>query len=331
MTMVIVEQSLNVALAIADRAVFMEKGAGALRRAGPGAGRAGRPGPGRVPRGAGVSGLAAPSRSRCPPQVAAQRRHAGPGHRRAGGRRHPHLPLVPGHQLRPRRARRPGRRAVRAPHVNWHWNFYAALALMVGGRRRPGRAARAGPGAPPGEGAPGRAAGGDHRRRPAAAVRAVHAARHRQLPRLPHRLHRAVDGRPAWWSGPSTSWRWSCSPLLVAALAWFLERTRTGVAVRAAADNPDAARLAGIGVKRVSTIVWALAGGLAAVATILSAPRCRARTWPAPASSARGCCCGPSPPPSSPAWVAAPGRGRGGGHRRRRVGAVLQQLRPTRA
>ena len=61
-------------------------------------------------------------------------------------------------------------------------------------------------------------------------------------------------------------------PTLVLALAWFLNRTRYGIAVRAAADNPDAARLAGISVKRVSTIVWALAGALAAVVTILSAP-----------------------------------------------------------
>ena len=61
-------------------------------------------------------------------------------------------------------------------------------------------------------------------------------------------------------------------PLFVAALAWFLNRTKTGIAVRAAADNPDAARLSGISIKRISTIVWALAGALATVATILSAP-----------------------------------------------------------
>jgi ABC-type branched-subunit amino acid transport system permease subunit/ABC-type branched-subunit amino acid transport system ATPase component len=61
-------------------------------------------------------------------------------------------------------------------------------------------------------------------------------------------------------------------PALVAALAWFLNRSRHGIAVRAAADNPDAARLATINVKQVSTTVWALAGALAAVATVLSAP-----------------------------------------------------------
>jgi len=61
-------------------------------------------------------------------------------------------------------------------------------------------------------------------------------------------------------------------PLLVGGLSWFLNRTRTGIAVRAAADNSDAARLSAIPVKRTSTIVWALAGALASVATILSAP-----------------------------------------------------------
>ena len=61
-------------------------------------------------------------------------------------------------------------------------------------------------------------------------------------------------------------------PVLVAGLGWFLNRTRTGIAVRAAADNSDAARLSAIPVKRTSTIVWALAGALASVATILSAP-----------------------------------------------------------
>ena len=61
-------------------------------------------------------------------------------------------------------------------------------------------------------------------------------------------------------------------PLLTAALAVFLNRTKHGIAVRAAAVNPDAARLASINVKRMSTLVWVLAGLLATVGTILSAP-----------------------------------------------------------
>ena len=50
MTIILVEQSLNVALSVADRAVFLEKGAGALRGSRRGARRARRPRPGRVPR-----------------------------------------------------------------------------------------------------------------------------------------------------------------------------------------------------------------------------------------------------------------------------------------
>ena len=53
LTMIIVEQSLNVALSVAERAVFMEKGRVRFEGAGPGAGRAGRSGPGGVPRGRG--------------------------------------------------------------------------------------------------------------------------------------------------------------------------------------------------------------------------------------------------------------------------------------
>src|SRR4051812_7621782 len=61
-------------------------------------------------------------------------------------------------------------------------------------------------------------------------------------------------------------------PLLTAAIAYFLNRTKHGVAVRASAPTPDAARLAGISVRRMSSLVWVVAGMLAAVATILSAP-----------------------------------------------------------
>src|SRR4051812_46502212 len=61
-------------------------------------------------------------------------------------------------------------------------------------------------------------------------------------------------------------------PLLTVAIAVFLNRTKYGIAVRASAANPDAARLAGISVRRMSSLVWVVAGVLAAVATTLSAP-----------------------------------------------------------
>ena len=85
-------------------------------------------------------------------------------------------------------------------------------------------------------------------------------------------------------------------PTLVLALAWFLNRTKAGMAVRASADNPDAARLSGISIKRMSTVVWAMAGAFAAVGDDPRARRWPAPTSPAPASSARASCCGPSPP-----------------------------------
>lgn len=61
-------------------------------------------------------------------------------------------------------------------------------------------------------------------------------------------------------------------PAVVATLAWFLGRTDAGVALRAAAENVDRARLLGIPVRRLSTLVWVVAGGLSALTFVLKAP-----------------------------------------------------------
>jgi ABC-type branched-subunit amino acid transport system ATPase component/ABC-type branched-subunit amino acid transport system permease subunit len=61
-------------------------------------------------------------------------------------------------------------------------------------------------------------------------------------------------------------------PAACIGLAVLLTRTPYGVAIRAGADNPDAARLAGIRVQRFSTVVWALAGALAVVTAVLVSP-----------------------------------------------------------
>ena len=61
-------------------------------------------------------------------------------------------------------------------------------------------------------------------------------------------------------------------PVIIAGLAWFLLRTDAGIAVRAAAENADRALLAGIPIRRLSTIVWMVAGGLATLTFILKAP-----------------------------------------------------------
>jgi ABC-type branched-subunit amino acid transport system ATPase component/ABC-type branched-subunit amino acid transport system permease subunit len=61
-------------------------------------------------------------------------------------------------------------------------------------------------------------------------------------------------------------------PLLAGALALFFNRTRVGVGMRAAAANPDTARLSGISVRRMSSLAWVMAGVLATIGTVLSAP-----------------------------------------------------------
>lgn len=60
-------------------------------------------------------------------------------------------------------------------------------------------------------------------------------------------------------------------PVCIVALAWFLQRTTLGVAVRASATSAERAQLLGIPVHRVQTLVWAVAGLLAFVATFLRA------------------------------------------------------------
>src|SRR3954447_22612812 len=61
-------------------------------------------------------------------------------------------------------------------------------------------------------------------------------------------------------------------PLLVVGLAAFLRYTVLGKQIRAAANNPDAARLCGIPVRRVSAVTWGLAGLFSAVSAVLTAP-----------------------------------------------------------
>ncbi|WP_419847348.1 ABC transporter permease subunit [Candidatus Poriferisocius sp.] len=60
-------------------------------------------------------------------------------------------------------------------------------------------------------------------------------------------------------------------PVLTVALTYYLQRTAQGRAIRAAASNPDLARLTAISPKIISTITWIIAGLLAAVALILVA------------------------------------------------------------
>lgn len=61
-------------------------------------------------------------------------------------------------------------------------------------------------------------------------------------------------------------------PLVVAALAWFLRGTSAGTGIRAAAENAERAMLLGVPVKRLSTIVWAIAATMSALSVMLTAP-----------------------------------------------------------
>lgn len=62
------------------------------------------------------------------------------------------------------------------------------------------------------------------------------------------------------------------SPLVVIALALFLTRSRFGIALRASAMNPEAARLAGIYATRTSSLAWGLAAALSGLSAILTQP-----------------------------------------------------------
>ncbi len=62
------------------------------------------------------------------------------------------------------------------------------------------------------------------------------------------------------------------TPVVALSLAWFLKRSIWGIAITAAASNPDATRLAGLSTRRVSTLVWVLAGALTGLTSVLAAP-----------------------------------------------------------
>jgi ABC-type branched-subunit amino acid transport system ATPase component/branched-subunit amino acid ABC-type transport system permease component len=61
-------------------------------------------------------------------------------------------------------------------------------------------------------------------------------------------------------------------PLVVLGLSWFLRRSRWGRALRAAAANPESARLDGIPAARMSSLAWFMAAALSALTAILVSP-----------------------------------------------------------
>ena len=61
------------------------------------------------------------------------------------------------------------------------------------------------------------------------------------------------------------------TPVLVLGLIFFLRGTKIGIAIRASADRADRAALLGVPVKRLQTLVWAVAALLAFAATFMRA------------------------------------------------------------
>ncbi|MEM9031422.1 MAG: branched-chain amino acid ABC transporter permease [Pseudomonadota bacterium] len=57
--------------------------------------------------------------------------------------------------------------------------------------------------------------------------------------------------------------------ITVAALFWFLNKTRTGKSMRAFSDNEDLALLSGINPERVVAVTWIIVAGLATIAGVL--------------------------------------------------------------
>lgn len=64
----------------------------------------------------------------------------------------------------------------------------------------------------------------------------------------------------------------AAAPAVIIGLALFLKSTPYGIAIRAVARNPEAASLAGINPRRISMLVWVLAGLLSALTAVLIDP-----------------------------------------------------------
>jgi branched-subunit amino acid ABC-type transport system permease component len=62
------------------------------------------------------------------------------------------------------------------------------------------------------------------------------------------------------------------APAIAVGLQLLFTRTEVGRTIRAAASNPEAARLAGISVRRTSRLVWVIAGVLSTLTAVLQAP-----------------------------------------------------------
>jgi branched-chain amino acid transport system permease protein len=71
---------------------------------------------------------------------------------------------------------------------------------------------------------------------------------------------------------PQTLWVVGLTVVVVVALTLFYRKSLFGIAIRACAANPGAARLQGISYRRVVLFTFALTGGIAAAAGVMITP-----------------------------------------------------------
>jgi ABC-type branched-subunit amino acid transport system ATPase component/ABC-type branched-subunit amino acid transport system permease subunit len=88
---------------------------------------------------------------------------------------------------------------------------------------------------------------------------------------FPSPIHRTLTIGSVTLTGPDFL-AIAAVPAIIAGLAVWLARTPSGRALRAAADNPDAARLAGVRPHRVALLAWILAGVVSTATAVIADP-----------------------------------------------------------
>ena len=87
------------------------------------------------------------------------------------------------------------------------------------------------------------------------------------------RASAAGRGRPAILSGIPVAREKlvaaAIAAIVIALVTWFYQRSRTGIALRAIADDPQAASASGIDLNRLFGLVWALTGAISVIAGVL--------------------------------------------------------------
>jgi branched-chain amino acid transport system permease protein len=78
---------------------------------------------------------------------------------------------------------------------------------------------------------------------------------------------------------PQTLLILGATAIALAVVWWFYARTTLGLALRAAAAHPDAARVVGVNVSRMTAFAFAAAGALAGIAGLLVSPLSYASPW----------------------------------------------------